>query len=100
VNNFSMFYPISISIKRYKFNRWKRKFGEESAFVSIRVPKSKKREYQLVIREFVDKKFERENLIINETSKLKIPKKKLDGSRKSEKILNEIKISDKREETK
>ena len=35
----------------------KRKFGEKSAWVSVRVPKSKVKEYRMAVREFVEKKF-------------------------------------------
>ena len=35
----------------------KRKFGEESDFVSVRVPKSKRKKYRTAIKNFVEKKF-------------------------------------------
>ncbi len=35
----------------------KKKFGEESDFVSVRVPKSKRKEYRNAIKDFVEKKF-------------------------------------------
>lgn len=35
----------------------KKKFGEESDFVSVRVPKSKRQEYRTAIKDFVEKKF-------------------------------------------
>jgi hypothetical protein len=35
----------------------KRKFGEESAWVSVRVPKSKVKEYRVAVRRFVEAKF-------------------------------------------
>ena len=35
----------------------KKKFGEESDFVSVRVPKSKRKEYRKAIKDFVEKKF-------------------------------------------
>jgi len=35
----------------------KKKFGEESDFVSVRVPKSKRKEYRNEIKKFVEKKF-------------------------------------------
>jgi len=46
----------------------KRKFGEESDFVSVRVPKSKRKEYRNAIRGFVEKKFARESSSIDEPS--------------------------------
>ncbi|MFW9972142.1 MAG: hypothetical protein ACFFDF_18275 [Candidatus Odinarchaeota archaeon] len=55
----------------------KRKFGEESDFVSVRVPKSKRKEYRSAIKDFVEKKFARESSSIDEPSKVKISKKKL-----------------------
>jgi len=38
----------------------KRKFGEESDFVTVRVPKSKRDEYRRAIQEFVEKMFKNE----------------------------------------
>jgi len=38
----------------YMGRKWK--FGEESDFVTVRVPKSKRDEYRRAIREFVEKK--------------------------------------------
>lgn len=35
----------------------KQKFGEESAWVSVRVPKSKVKEYRLAVRQFVEIRF-------------------------------------------
>ena len=35
----------------------KRKFGEESAWVSVRVPKSRVKEYRVAVRKFVEAKF-------------------------------------------
>ncbi len=69
----------------------KRKFGEESDFVSVRVPKSKRKEYRNAIRDFVEKKFARESSSIDEFSKVKIFKIKSDGFRKFEEFLEEIK---------
>ncbi len=39
----------------------KKKFGEESGFVSVRVPKSKRGEYRNAIKKFVEAKFARNN---------------------------------------
>ncbi len=38
----------------------KQKFGEESDFVSVRVPKSKRKEYRNGIKHFVEEKFAKE----------------------------------------
>jgi len=68
----------------------KRKFGEESDFVSVRVPKSKRKEYRNAIKNFVEKKFVSESSPIDETSKVKITKKESNGYRKFEEFLNQI----------
>lgn len=69
----------------------KRKFGEESDFVSVRVPKSKRKEYRNAIRDFVEKKFARESSPIDETSKVKITKKESEGFRKFEEFVKDVK---------
>ena len=62
----------------------KKKFGEESDFVSVRVPKSKKKEYRTAFKNFVEKKFASESDNKSEDSKVKVDKKGLDGFRKFE----------------
>jgi ribosomal protein L4 len=69
----------------------KRKFGEESDFVSVRVPKSKKKEYRIAIKNFVEEKFAKESSFIDETSKMKSNKRGTDGFRKFEEFLKELK---------
>ncbi|MEE9378063.1 MAG: hypothetical protein V3V33_08510 [Candidatus Lokiarchaeia archaeon] len=76
----------------------KRKFGEESDFVSVRVPKSKRKEYRNAIRDFVEKKFASDSTADSEVSKVKINKKDLNGFRKFEKFLKDVKRQDDREE--
>ena len=69
----------------------KRKFGEESDFVSVRVPKSKRREYRNAIRHFVEEKFTNESVIHNEVSKDKLNRRELDGFRKFEEFIKDLK---------
>lgn len=75
----------------------KRKFGEESDFVSVRVPKSKRKEYRTAIRDFVEKKFANESCPSDEASKVGINKKDLKGFRKFEEFLKEITELDEKE---
>ena len=72
----------------------KKKFGEESDFVSVRVPKSKRIEYRIAIKSFVENKFATESVSDNEVSKVKVDKGKLDGFRKFEEFLKELKKRD------
>ena len=76
----------------------KKKFGEESDFVSVRVPKSKRKEYRKEIREFVENKFATESVSDNEISKVMANKKVLDGFLKFEEFLKDVKHSDKEKE--
>lgn len=69
----------------------KKKFGEESDFVSVRVPKSKRKEYRTAIKNFVEKKFANDSYTNKEEPKIKVDKKKLDGFRKFEELVNEMK---------
>ncbi|MFX1532481.1 MAG: hypothetical protein ACFFBC_15295 [Promethearchaeota archaeon] len=69
----------------------KKKFGEESDFVSVRVPKSKRKEYRDAIKNFVEKKFATESEINGEVAKVKVDNKKLDGFRKFEEFVKDIK---------
>ena len=65
----------------------KKKFGEESDFVSIRVPKSKRKEYRNAIKDFVEKKFE----INGEGAKIEISSDKLDGFKRFNEFVKGIK---------
>ena len=53
----------------------KKKFGEESDFVSVRVPKSKRKECRKEIREFVENKFAEEQTTNTEGSTVRINEK-------------------------
>lgn len=75
----------------------KRKFGEESDFVSVRVPKSKRKEYRTAIKHFVEKKFASESDTNRINSNIAINKKELDGFRKFEEFIKEIKKEEKKE---
>ena len=76
----------------------KRKFGEESDFVSVRVPKSKRSEYRNAIKNFVEKKFEDESRSGKNTSKEKLNRVDLNGFRKFNDFIEEIQLSDKEKE--
>jgi len=75
----------------------KRKFGEESDFVSVRVPKSKRKEYRTAIKHFVEKKFASESDTNRINSNIAINKKELDGFRKFEEFIKEIRKEEKEE---
>ena len=86
----------------FRFNKKKRelmgrkkKFGEESDFVSVRVPKSKRNEYRVAIKNFVEKKFTSELNTNNKFPQIKINKKDLKGFRKFEEFIKEIDKLDK-----
>jgi hypothetical protein len=64
----------------------KKKFGEESDFVSVRVPKSKRREYRSAINDFVERKFE----LNGESAKPENNKSELEGYRKFEEFVKEV----------
>ncbi len=68
----------------------KKKFGEESDFVSVRVPKSKRKEYRKEIREFVESKSAKEEANNSEDSTVKIFEKNLDGFRKLEEFFKDL----------
>jgi len=76
----------------------KRKFGEESDFVSVRVPKSKRKEYRNAIKHFVERKFATESEDNGESAKIKISKKELDEFRKFEEFIKDIGKSDRERE--
>ncbi len=78
----------------------KKKFGEESDFVSVRVPKSKRKEYRKEIREFVENKFADEQTTNIEGSHVKVNEKELDGFRKLEEFVKDLKNKDKEKESK
>jgi len=73
----------------------KKKFGEESDFVSVRVPKSKRKEYRTAIKHFVEKKFAEELDPTTKNSPNKVNKRELEGYRKFEEFMKEIKQEDK-----
>jgi len=76
----------------------KRKFREESDFVSIRVPKSKKKEYRDAIKNFVEKKYASESSSNINGSKIKINRKEIDGFGKFEEFLKNISNLEKEKE--
>ena len=69
----------------------KKKFGEESDFVSVRVPKSKRKEYRIAIKDFVEKKFANDSDTINSNFEIKVNKNSLEGYQKFEEFIKEIK---------
>jgi len=73
----------------------KKKFGEESDFVSVRVPKSKRKEYRTAIKLFVEKKFASESNTNTINSNININKNELGGFRKFEEFIKEIKKEEK-----
>ena len=75
----------------------KKKFGEESDFVSVRVPKSKRKEYRTAVKDFVEKKFASESEDNGEGAKVKVDSKQLDGFRKFEEFIKDIGNKDKNE---
>jgi len=76
----------------------KRKFGEESDFVSVRVPKSKRKEYRTAIKNFVENKFASESSANGEVSKVKVNKKELEGFRKFEEFVKDLEKEGKEKE--
>lgn len=76
----------------------KKKFGEESDFVSVRVPKSKRKEYRDAIKGFVDDKFAHESSSNNNDDIQIANKKELNGFRKFKELIKEVKRSAKDEE--
>ena len=76
----------------------KKKFGEESDFVSVRVPKSKRKEYRNAIKDFVDDKFAHESSSNNNDDIQGANKKELNGFRKFKEFIKEVKRSAKDEE--
>jgi hypothetical protein len=76
----------------------KRKFGEESDFVSVRVPKSKRKEYRIAIKKFVERKFAIESLSADNVPKEKLNKVEIIGFRKFEEFLRDIKQLEKKKE--
>jgi len=77
-----------------------RKFGEESDFVSVRVPKSKRKDYRNAIKEFVEKKFANESVTKNEGTKITTSKNQLERFRKFEEFVKEVKNLGKDKENK
>ena len=72
----------------------KRKFGEESDFVSVCVPKSKRKEYREAIKGFMEEKFAGESYNKSEESNIKINEKELNGFRKFEEFVKKISRGD------
>ena len=68
----------------------KKKFGEESDFVSVRVPKSKRSEYRNAIKHFVEKKFATESEFNNGDFVDTTTKKGLEGFRRFEEFINDL----------
>ncbi len=54
----------------------RKKFGEESGFVNVRVPKSKVSEYRAAIKRLVDEKFSRDSCELNKEEGKGITEKK------------------------
>ncbi len=99
---FKIFYTHfkkGFNTKRRELMGRKRKFGEESDFVSVRVPKSKRKEYRKEIREFVENKFAKEQIPNNEGSNIKNKEKKLEGFRKFEEFIKDVRKEDKEKES-
>lgn len=65
----------------------KKKFGEESDFVSVRVPKSKRKEYRNEIKEFVEKKFIRNSITKEKKEIIGSTRKDSNGFKKFEKFV-------------
>ena len=86
--------------KRRELMGRKRKFGEESDFVSVRVPKSKRKEYRTAIKNFVEKKFANECCASAESSKIKVNIKESDGFRKFEEFIKDVKKLGKKKDIK
>ena len=68
----------------------KKKFGEESDFVSVRVPKSKRKEYRNAIKHFVEKKFIKNSITKEKKEILSSTDADSDGFDRSRKFVNEI----------
>ena len=68
----------------------KKKFGEESDFVSVRVPKSKRKEYRNAIKNFVEKKFIKNSTTKEKKGIIRSTDADSDGFGKFEEFLNEI----------
>ncbi|KKK51979.1 hypothetical protein LCGC14_3109560, partial [marine sediment metagenome] len=76
----------------------KKKFGEESDFVSVRVPKSKRKEYRTAIKSFVENKFAKETNSKNKNSVTPIIKKGSDKFRKFEEFVEQTEKLKKKKE--
>jgi len=68
----------------------KKKFGEESDFVSVRVPKSKRKEYRNAIKNFVEKKFIKNSVTKEKKEILSSTDTDSDILRKFEEFVSEI----------
>ena len=69
----------------------------QSNFVSVRVRKSKRKEYRTAIKNFVEEKFASESSSREKVSKITVDKKYLDGFLKFEEFVKKIKQQDKTE---
>jgi len=78
----------------------KNEVGEESDFVSVRVPKSKRCEYRNAIKHFVEEKFATESESNNEELSNATTKDGLEGFRKFEEFINQIKNKDEEKDPK
>ena len=68
----------------------KKKFGEESDFVSVRVPKSKRKEYRNAIKKFVEKKFIRNSITKEKKELIRSNGKSSNVFKKFEEFLNDV----------
>lgn len=75
----------------------KKKFGEESDFVSVRVPKSKRKEYRNEIKKFVEKKFIRNSITKEKKELIGSNGKNLNVFKSFEEFVNDV-LKDKEEE--
>ena len=75
----------------------KKKFGEESDFVSVRVPKSKRKEYRNAIKNFVEKKFVENSITKEKKEIISSTDADLDIFRKFEEFMDKI-LENKEEE--
>ncbi len=68
----------------------KKKFDEESDFVSVRVPKSKRKEYRNAIKNFVEKKFIKNSIPKEKKEIISSTGKSSDGFDRFEEFVNKI----------
>ena len=68
----------------------KKKFGEESDFVSVRVPKSKRKEYRNEIKKFVEKKFIRNSITKEKKEVIRSTGENSDVFKKFKEFVNDV----------